>query len=157
MAYVDFKICIKCGEEKSSSQFHKRGNGIFRSDCKDCVREYGKQYRIKNKEVIKEKKKIYHLEKPHIKRRSHLKKEFNMSLEDYALMLKSQNNCCKICGIDNVNNSQHKHLHIDHDHSTGKIRGLLCSKCNTLLGSCKDNIEILKNAIGYLNESYKSL
>lgn len=147
------KVCVKCGESKPLSLFHKRGNNKYRNDCSNCVKEYGKLYRAKNKEIISEKKRIYHKINPHIKRKSHLKKEFNLTLEDYTKMLNAQFGKCKICGIDKVDNRQHKHFHIDHNHNTGKIRGLLCSKCNTLLGASKDNIDILKNAIKYLEEN----
>lgn len=64
-------------------------------------------------------------------------------------MLKQQNDCCKIC-------KKHKslfktHLHVDHDHSTGKIRGLLCQKCNQGIGYFYESIASLQNAIKYLS------
>jgi hypothetical protein len=59
-------------------------------------------------------------------------------------MLEDQKNRCAICKKDN------KKLCIDHDHSTGIVRGALCTTCNSLLGMAKDNIQILKSAIEYL-------
>ena|ERR1017187_10046647 len=153
MASVDCKICSKCGIEKNLSLFHKHTSTSDgrRSDCSECVAKYSKLYRKDNEIWIKDKKKVYQQEKPYIKRRSHLKITFNITLEDYNSMLTKQENRCKICKSDHVGNSQHKHLHIDHDHKTGKIRGLLCSKCNTLLGAARDNIKFLEEAIKYLN------
>lgn len=43
-------------------------------------------------------------------------------------------------------------MYIDHNHTTGEVRGLLCSNCNTILGLCNDNIIILQSAISYLNK-----
>jgi hypothetical protein len=77
-----------------------------------------------------------------------------MSLEDYNTLLKKQNNTCTICKqlepiIDNRNN-QRRDLAVDHNHKTGKVRGLLCSRCNNVLGRIKDNVDILQEAIKYL-------
>jgi len=76
------------------------------------------------------------------------KKLFNIDRDDYDRILKEQNNACIIC---------HRHkdelgytLHIDHNHETGKFRGLLCYNCNAGLGNFRDNIDSLKNAINYL-------
>lgn len=77
-----------------------------------------------------------------------LKKHFNISLEQYKQMEEEQNHCCFICKIHKDNFP--KKLSVDHDHTTGKIRGLLCNNCNTMLGYAKDNVYILQNAISYL-------
>lgn len=85
----------------------------------------------------------------HYKRSYHLKLKFNMSLEDYTNMFDEQQGCCKIC---NRHQTEFKiALAVDHCHETGKIRGLLCRKCNLLIGFCNDSIEQLNNAIKYLN------
>jgi hypothetical protein len=61
-------------------------------------------------------------------------------------MLYKQGGKCGICG--SVSNG--KRLAIDHDHETGRVRGLLCQQCNTALGLFKDQVELLKKAIDYL-------
>jgi len=76
-------------------------------------------------------------------RRAVLKKKYGMTPGDYSQMWKKQKGRCVIC-------KQPVKLHVDHNHKTGKVRGLLCSNCNTALGSFKDNIGILQNAIKYL-------
>jgi hypothetical protein len=75
----------------------------------------------------------------------------DLTLEKFKEIGDSQGWCCKICGIsqDNLGHS----LHVDHDHNTLKIRGLLCSQCNTGIGLLKENVEILKSAIFYLENS----
>ena len=75
-----------------------------------------------------------------------LKQKYGISLEDFNLMKQSQNNSCKICRKD-------KPLIVDHCHETGKIRGLLCSRCNSSIGLVDENIETLESAIEYLKSS----
>jgi hypothetical protein len=76
----------------------------------------------------------------------HLKRRYGITKEDYTNMLIQQNNGCAICGeVDHD-----KPLHVDHDHNTRKVRGLLCVRCNTMLGKARDNITILNKAINYL-------
>ena len=76
---------------------------------------------------------------------------YGITLEVYEAMLVAQNGECANCGsIDSGANHGHGWLHIDHDHITGKIRGLLCTACNHLMGNCRDNPAILLRAIAYL-------
>ena len=79
-------------------------------------------------------------------------KKLNMTLDDYNDLVKRQNGLCAICGkIETVSNQfGPRPLCVDHCHKTGKVRGLLCSQCNHLLGNAKDNIGVLQNAITYL-------
>lgn len=67
---------------------------------------------------------------PESRRASHLKTKWGMTTEDYKRMLDRQDGVCAICHKPPLNNA----LAIDHDHDTGKIRGLLCSRCNSALG-----------------------
>lgn len=113
-----------------------------------------------NTESDKEYKAIYarayRAANPDKMRNSTLKKSFGIGLVDYQKMYDNQNGCCAICGgYETVINPAHKHgdtqpLSVDHNHETGKIRGLLCSSCNTSLGGFKDDIQLLQNAIQYL-------
>lgn len=80
-------------------------------------------------------------------RRALLKREYGITLEQYDKLFKAQNGVCIICG--GVNNDGRK-LFVDHDHNTGKIRGLLCYQCNLMLGNARDNLSILKSAVNYL-------
>lgn len=77
-----------------------------------------------------------------------LKKNYNIDLETYNQLLVDQNHKCAICKTDETSLS--KKLSVDHDHATGKIRGLLCQHCNLGLGHFKDNIDLLLDAIKYL-------
>ena len=85
-------------------------------------------------------------------RERHLRKTYNLSLEDFAIMLESQNNTCKICKCEarSKRNSFRENLVVDHDHTTGEVRGLLCHRCNVGLGSFKDNLGLVATAAAYL-------
>lgn len=82
-------------------------------------------------------------------RRRHLLKHFNLTLEEYNEILKLQGGVCAICGNKESGGSS-DNLSVDHNHTTGEIRGLLCMKCNVGIGNLKENTLILSNAINYL-------
>jgi hypothetical protein len=80
-----------------------------------------------------------------------LKKKFGLSKEQYEALLEGQNHVCAICGKGCT-----KALAVDHCHTTGKVRGLLCNNCNRGVGHLKDSVENMTNAITYLNR-FKSV
>lgn len=77
-----------------------------------------------------------------------LKKKYKITLDDYEKLYEIQGGLCDICGKQ----ESERLLSIDHDHKTGKVRGLLCSNCNLGLEMFKDNTSILLKAIIYLNK-----
>lgn len=78
---------------------------------------------------------------------AHLARNFGITDEQYDAMLASQHGRCAICR----NTPKKKRLHVDHDHKTGMIRGLLCSWCNhRLLTGARDSAVILRNAVAYM-------
>jgi len=83
------------------------------------------------------------------KREHHLRYEFGISTSIYNDILAEQYGVCAICGAK-YSDKKNRRLHVDHDHVTDKVRGLLCSNCNTGLGNFKDNPELLQLAIDYL-------
>lgn len=85
-------------------------------------------------------------------RKTRLKRNFNISIDDYNLYLKNQNGKCAICGIDKCKTG--RRFAVDHKHGEHKhIRGLLCKECNIGLGNFRDDPELLMKAIEYLKES----
>jgi hypothetical protein len=80
-----------------------------------------------------------------------LKERYNMSLEQYEDLLRAQDGKCKICKILAI--YQRVKLVVDHCHTTGKVRGLLCNACNRMLGYGRDNPDILRRGIEYLYEN----
>jgi hypothetical protein len=82
------------------------------------------------------------------KRDRYLETKYGINLKYYNFLLNYQNNCCDIC---NIHKDKLKYnLCVDHCHTTSKIRGLLCRKCNKALGHFKDSIDIIEKAICYL-------
>lgn len=80
---------------------------------------------------------------------SWIQKAYGIDLNKYKEILKSQNGSCAICKTTETNGRGY--FHVDHCHNKGHVRGLLCAKCNILLGHADDNINTLKKAINYLN------
>lgn len=135
---MTIKICTVCGVEKPITEYYLRSKKgtTPKPHCKECER-------------IKSRK--YHTDHPlpkEIKRERSLRKSFGIGLKDYNEMLVKQGGCCAICGTDSC--STGKSFAVDHDHQTGRIRGLLCRSCNTALGQFKDSIAMLQEAIKYL-------
>lgn len=118
---------------------------------KEAKRAYNKARYEANKEAILDQQKEFYKNNKDEKRKNNYKAQYGITLEDYNEMFVNQNGCCKICGRHQ--SEFKKTLCVDHCHTTGKVRGLLCSNCNIVLGQAKDDIEILKSAIKYLEES----
>lgn len=127
--------CPDCGNgyPLTLEHFHadRTSPSGFQTYCKKCQYAQGAKYKAgpKCKQVM---------------RRSHLKRKYGISLGEYQAMADKQNQLCAICG-------EKKDLHIDHDHVSGLIRGLLCGDCNRALGLFRDSTPVLRNAILYLN------
>lgn len=111
-------------------------NRIWVKNNKEKVSKYKKEYRDKNKELLKQKQKEYKIKNYRIikikNKIYNLKKNYNLSLEEFNKMIKLQKNKCIICKRDQKNLK--KPLNVDHNHKTGKIRDLLCSRCNFAVG-----------------------
>jgi hypothetical protein len=82
-----------------------------------------------------------------------LKTKYNITEEAYAMYLESCENRCAICRKEFSQTSKTETAHVDHDHTTGKIRGLLCRKCNTGLGLFCDSENLLLSAVEYLRKT----
>ena len=77
-----------------------------------------------------------------------LRVKYNLTLDEYRLMLERQRGVCALCGRPPTVRA--KRLHVDHDHATGKVRGLLCISCNSGLGLLKDSPALLRKAARYI-------
>ena len=102
---------------------------------------YLKEYRENNKEYFKNYHAAYYKTKRYDK--------YGLTKEQFLSMLDTQKNKCAICSIEFSNTQR---INIDHCHSSGIVRGLLCFHCNTGMGQFKDNVSILKKAIEYLHD-----
>jgi len=79
-----------------------------------------------------------------------LKNNFGIDSKQYEEIMDRQNGCCAIC--KRSQEELNRRMAVDHNHTTGQIRGLLCSNCNTGIGNLRDNVALLEEAIKYLNE-----
>ena len=139
------KTCTVCKESLHTSCYHnsKRSKDGFAYRCRDCDNKARAKYKAKHKERFKL-----------IARKKQLKHKYGLSLKDYDDLLGEQGGCCAICKVDE-NTSAHGNNHttnfsVDHDHKTGKVRGLLCNRCNRSLGLLQDKVELLESAKQYL-------
>jgi hypothetical protein len=130
------KSCPICGKLKERSEFYKwksRQDGLT-AYCIPCFAERNAKWNKENPEKAKS-----------ASIATSRKIRFGISREDYQQMLVDQNNSCAICKKEIGWEAA-----VDHCHTTGKIRGLLCRKCNLGLGGFKDNIETIRKAIEYV-------
>ena len=130
------KRCPKCEEIKPKSDFHKdksKKDGLC-SYCKSCIKESDRKYYQAGNV-----------------RKHQLKSKYGITPDEYDLNLELQDHACKICKVDASEFT--RKLHVDHCHTTGAVRGLLCPPCNKGLGDFKDDIMLLEEAIEYLKNS----
>lgn len=170
------KRCGKCNVVKPKSDFHKGAATIdgLAWQCKGCAHEYYLSYRtLKLKKIDKYQCRMceLHLDPSDFGKTTtycrscmrkignrHNLKRLGLSVEQYIALERAQNGLCAICKNPE---GQKKRLSIDHDHACcpgqdacGKcVRGLLCSRCNKMLGMAKDDINVLQQAIDYLNNT----
>lgn len=122
---MDAKQCPSCGLQKPRTNFskNKTTKDGLQSWCKDC---------INNQKLFR---------------------EYGITKDQYDILLESQNYKCKICGIVNSGRSDKGRLLVDHDHKTGRVRGLLCHPCNAALGLLKDDEKTISKALEYIRSS----
>ena len=116
--------------------------------------EYQRQWRDKNKDKCR----VYYdkRDKEEIREKAWLRR-YGITKEWYYTILENQDNKCAICETTEIQRKGHTHFHVDHNHESGQVRGLLCDLCNRGLGYFKDNDQLLNKAVKYLrkyNENY---
>lgn len=120
------KTCKLCNETKPYEDFHasKKEKDGHHTWCKVCKLDHA--------------------------RWKHLENRYGITKEQYNQKFEEQKGCCDICGVHQMN---FKHaLAVDHNHTTGKVRGLLCGPCNTAIGKLKEDKKLFLAAIAYLEK-----
>jgi len=120
--------------------------------------KYGKKYYEKHREKESQRGKAYYAKDPERKQEYYyklgrervLKSRYGLSLADYDRMLELQSGACAICGSKSPGDKD-ANFHVDHCHTTGAVRGLLCNRCNIGLGFFSDDVGRLAKAIEYLH------
>jgi len=140
---TETKQCTFCGEIKPLSAYRSRGGAeshLLKSRCNTCLFKQHKQWVVENPERVREyrNKDSWTLAKRCARR--------GITPEQLIDRYERQEECCAICKIEiELIDSA-----IDHNHETGEFRGILCKQCNRALGMFRDNPEILKSAVEYL-------
>lgn len=145
------KRCPVCKVVKPFSDYHKSSSSVTgcQSRCIPCHtagrlawwrnnKQHTKDYRRKNLHRRKEKDRWWNI-----------LKKYGITKDEYVAMLAAQGGKCLICG--SLPTSQ-RHFSVDHCHETGRIRGILCAKCNTGIGLLGDDVERLKKSVAYLEK-----
>ena len=147
------KVCKTCGIEKSYSDYpinrQGKNNPIYKAHCKECYRKKQmERYYQTPVEDRRERRRKNRSRRPSYQKQYRLKSRYGgLTLEQFYAMIEEQDNMCKICGGE-MNPPQ-----VDHNHTTGKVRHLLCRPCNTSLGMLKENTDTLHNMISYINDN----
>jgi hypothetical protein len=130
---MEVKKCYKCQNILPLTSFakHKGKSDGLQERCNSCRQKHYK-------------------DTGHITHRNNdIKRKYNVTTEWYENKFKEQNGLCEICNKPQLHN---KRLAIDHNHNSGKARGLLCDVCNRAIGMLNDSIEILESATNYLRK-----
>jgi len=138
-------VCMSCGIEQPLSEF-PNGTAISGKNeklrpCRACNTAKVRAWRARNPELYKAQQ-----------RRSRLIRRFGITPEEYDALFEKQDGHCAICG----NPPNGDRLAIDHNHSNGKVRSLLCHKCNTVLGLVNEDTNILHKLIEYIKGTVSS-
>jgi hypothetical protein len=144
------KYCAKCKTTKELAEFVKnkyRKSG-FENCCKRCWSIYYSNPSFKERHKENHQRYRNKPEKLEQAKDHKLRKRYGITLEEYYSLLEIQGGKCAICRSDTVDGPGR--FRVDHDHKTCKVRGLLCFKCNTMLGNAKDDFNILIEAAHYL-------
>ena len=163
---METKRCSKCGEQKPLTEFYLAAGmrSGRRSDCKACnlaakharyvanpepSKRRVREWQQANPERVAETRRRRR-ERPEVKlreREDHLRRKYGITQADYEALLAKQRGGCAICGRKPSGKIS---LHVDHEHGTGRIRGLLSFRCNNALGDLGDSVQQLRKAIAYL-------
>jgi Autographiviridae endonuclease VII len=159
------KRCKKCGIEKPLSEFY-REQGCrdgYRPECKTCNLAAKKAWYERNREREIARVQAWQRANPErhaatqkkvrerrrdVNRDAYLRRTFGIGSPEYEAMLEDQGGRCRICGRPPREGSS---LHVDHDAKTGRVRGLLCFRCNAALGQLADSVELVMAAADYLD------
>lgn len=173
------KLCKDCGELKSLSEFskHPTNKDRHQQKCKKCCAVYQKNWLVTNRESNLIKQKAWYAanrdkQKVHsaawqkanpekfkqYMRKVKLKQRYGLSVEQFDEMVQQQRGQCVICGTSEPGNRFNKpgRWYVDHCHATGKVRGLLCAKCNAGLGFFGDDPVRLLKAAEYIRRSHNA-
>ena len=141
---TDHGLCKRCRKQQRAKSRRIKGKlqGYYR-DHKDRWVVYSRRYAAKPGNVQR-RRKLY--------REQRYRRVYGISVEELNTMIEQQGNRCAICDNEMIPGKRH----LDHDHVSGKVRAVLCMKCNRGLGFFKDSLDLLHKAAAYLEHHHES-
>jgi uncharacterized membrane protein YvbJ len=135
--------CKKCGKLKENEEFAKH------HWCRKCAKEYNRNRKVTKRAQLNKNKNEWAKKNPKLRHKGQSKSKYSITGEQYDAIY---SDLCAVCGKPETDkrNGKIRMLSIDHNHDTGKIRGMLCGKCNKALGLLDENIDILLSMIKYI-------
>lgn len=142
----DSKPCALCGIEKPVGEYSGRSNTTdgLHTRCKACESEGAKAWRRRPGSRAR----IEQWARP-----ARLRSRYGLTVADYDRMFASQGGVCALCGKPPLGGVKSQRLHVDHDHATGRVRGLLCNACNRAIGALGDDLAGVMRAVDYLRRA----
>lgn len=151
------KKCSQCKEEKLLSEYskYKDSKPALRTECRSCNKKRSLDTFNKDAPRHRARNMEWHLKnrglKLEVMRANMLRRNYDISIDDYNSMLSAQDGKCANKGCPNIPDPLSRMLAVDHDHVTGNVRGLLCCNCNLVLGNSGESAECFYGLIDYLN------
>ena len=142
--------CKRCGRTDLFADEMRFTHVVKAWGCKKCYNKYAKEQRNLNPEKSRESVRKYKLSHPTKGRECTLMSNYGITLEEYDKLEKLQFSGCAIC---KQSCSSGDRLSVDHDYKTGKVRGLLCRRCNLLVANCNEDEDIIWNLLEYLKRT----
>ena len=151
-------ICRQCVNDYSRGRFPQDKEKIKQSNRKNYQKYkerrtgYARRYRENNREKVKAYLRAYHAKNRDSARAYELLRKYNITIDEYAVLSDTQEGLCAICKRPETRKQKGVLLPlvVDHCHETGRVRALLCFRCNTMIGYADDEIERLLAAVDYL-------
>lgn len=123
---------------------------------KEAIKAKSRNYYRENRDSAISQKRFQYQQTKEKRWERNIFSKYGLSVEEYNQKLAQQNSKCAICNkteLDLSNSKSTRRLSVDHCHQTGKVRGLLCSKCNTAIGLLRDSPDTLKQAVEYVQSA----
>ena len=163
---MDTKQCSKCAKVLPHTDFYQRASGAsLHSACKSCERAMAKdwyernrdkakssyqEWRAKNPDAVKQ----YRTENRRKAYQQEVRRKYGVDADWFDKQMHAQGGKCLCCGVAFAWGDKFTTPHVDHCHDSNAVRGLLCNRCNSVLGLCKDSQELLANLAKYLKKCH---
>jgi hypothetical protein len=149
-----YAVYQKTNYEKKKEEIRMQQKSYYQRN-KEKVKAAAKQYALSNKEKIREREKARRARNPSAYHAYFVKRKYGITIEQYNQMLADQKGICATpnCMNDGSEDKRRRRLFVDHCHTTGKVRGLLCCTCNRVLGMLKESPPLIRGLADYIERT----